>query len=193
MHSKVLELAKHFGVAFADRNACENHIFDGKTIAIRGGWPDVIDENCDCVYQDYDGPERKPRIFSDHDLLHEVAHYAVAFPEQRDLPEYGLESVSIAGEDYVPNVVDNIDYSMGYPPEATTQEFMAQMLCMIWGKAYGINVALSGTDNVYANWNAYEAFKFKEVSNHRNWIKCAWKAMIRLDQMGMLRKLPIPI
>lgn len=51
---------------------------------------------------------------SDHDLLHEIAHWIAAAPEQRDLPEYGLGPIAFQTYhiDNIPSVVDSEESSV---------------------------------------------------------------------------------
>jgi hypothetical protein len=171
MNPKVQQLANHFGVKLAYRSATGSHVFDGKSIAMSGGST---------------GTYR--RDFSDHDLLHDIAHYAVASPEQRDLPEYGLGIARIAGEIYVPNVVDISGIA-----EATIQEFMVQLLCVLWGRAYGISPELSATPNdpLLLSWDTYLIVKIND-STHPKCEVYMWQAIIRLRDNGMLDNLPLP-
>lgn len=165
MHRDVLRIATHFGVRIANRSATNNHIFDGKTIATYGGWP-------------------QRQTFSDHDLLHEIGHFVAASPEQRDLPEYGLGSVVDAGELYCTNVVDW--------EEGDTQEYMTQFLSVFWGMTYNISPHLSeGTPEGYADtWEHYLHNKIREVCvlGLGNCVSRMWTALIRLHERGLLTK-----
>lgn len=172
MNSKVQQIADHFGVKLAYRSARNSHVFDGKSIATCGG---------SGVHE---------RQFSDHNLLHEIAHYAVAAPEQRDLPEYGLGYAAIAGETYVPNVVDMSRNVV----ESTIQEFMVQLLCVLWGRAYDISSTLSDEPGeiLCSNWDNYLILKINQcICISDRWISYMWQALIRLKDSGMLDNLPL--
>ena len=181
MHPKVLALSRHFGVPIKERGCVFHHVFDGKSIATHGSKGE----------------------FTDHDLLHEIAHFVVAAPEQRDLPEYGLGYAAIAGE--LPTVCVVYDYDGPHTPytytrdnEGTIQEMMVQLLCIKWGMAYDINPKLSedkGKDNpLTQNWETYHQKKiFDSIENfEEGWIECNWEALIRLSKLGLLDHLPIP-
>jgi hypothetical protein len=186
MHPIIIPLAKHFGTKIENRNCFENHIYDGKTIAMFGS------------------KGGKPLVFSDHDLLHEIAHFAVAAPEQRDLPEYGVGNAYQAGEIYTPSVVDSkkIDPTFyedsdfqceDFGEEGQTQEAMVQFLCAKWGIHYNVSPVLSGEDPekfpVSSTWESYLDYKLDWLS--KNQPEYAWNALFRLEKMGLLSDFPI--
>lgn len=78
MHPIIQKVADILGIALADRNANDSWVWDGQTLAT---WS---------KYSSYDGIEERKRDFTDTWLLHEMGHWIVAKPWQRDLPEYGL-------------------------------------------------------------------------------------------------------
>jgi hypothetical protein len=149
MHPMIPQLAKRYGVQLSDRIAIDtnnglpptfkysNAIYNGKDLATRV-------QNWECVYDDDDNVKEviKTKVVDqlDHMLLHDIAHYVVAKEEQKDLPEFGLGS-PVYGEplgsdfqrtiDCVPSVVE-----LG---ESDIQEYMAQLLSIMWGKEYGIS------------------------------------------------------
>lgn len=180
MHPVIQKLADHFGVILSDRvcNSVWNeekldyeradHLFDGKTIAKHSRWGTL----------------------TDHDLMHEIAHFVCASPEQRDLPEYGLGYVVIHGQSYVPNVVD-MDSHM---QESNIQEMMTQFLCMKWGMAYGIPTAMAEESysgfNYAKDWDHYFELKMQEKLAESKRIEWGWEALFRLEKMGMLHSLP---
>lgn len=101
----------------------------------------------------FDGKQIFCGGMSEHDILHEVAHWVVARPEQRDLPEFGLGSL---GSDQAPLVVD--------PDEADTQEKAACLLSAMWAVHYGILDPTIG--RVYfENWTEYVKCSARGVSN----------------------------
>jgi hypothetical protein len=185
MHPVILALAKHFGTKIENRNCFENHIFDGKSIAMFGSiW-----------FQDGDGEcVRKPIEFSDHDLLHEICHFVVAAPEQRDLPEYGVGNPHECGEVNTPAVVGewrDEDWGFNWNNEGQIQEGMAQFLSVLWGTHYDISSRLSREEVFFApDWNAYLDCKIAEAIKI-NHIEFAWEALFRLEKMGLLNSFPI--
>ena len=103
--------------------------------------------------------------------MHEIAHYVVARPEQRDLPEYGLGYVAAAGENCCVGVVDH--------NESAIQEHMAQLLCVLWGERYGISPALPDLLPCMS-WQQYLVFKISESIYHMDSPEYMWEAMIRV-------------
>ncbi len=174
MHPTIQKIADHFGVVLSerscsaffplnfpdhdalDRDVQQEYVFDGTTTATKG----------------LHGP------MTDHDILHEIMHYAVAAPEQRDLPEYGLGTAFFNGSSYVVDVVDS--------DEAQVQEVMVQYLCIRWGSTLGVSSKLSAEEGNWdgdVSWAAYLDYKSAE---HQDQQDTAWKALIRLDQSGLL-------
>jgi hypothetical protein len=187
LSSKVYELAAHFGVKLADRNAWRSHRYDGKSIALWGRKmaPGSLR---------YDDLE-----LSDHEILHEIAHFVVAAPCQRDLPEYGLGYVGGLGELPCEDVVDDLGFShtMAFDTaEGQIQEHMAQFLCWRWGVAYGLSVYMSEYPNFADSWDQYIATKLREYDD-KDFVEKVhqyrWMALFRLDAMGLLRELPISV
>jgi hypothetical protein len=169
MHPKIMELATQYGVVFSDRDATGDYLYDGKTIAIRN----------------------QRGMFLDHDLLHEVVHFIIAAPEQKDLPEYGLgTSASNQCSLETPNVVDND--MLG--EEASIQESMVQFMCIKWGMQYSISPKLQeGYDA--PSWHHY--WELKEMESQFCTYQCGgdirfdgvkrrWLALFRLHQLGLL-------
>lgn len=200
MHSMILQLAKHHGVQLSDRIAIDPQdglpnffdasyaVFNGKDIATRlQDWKSTFDSEDNLI------AERPTTIKNqkDHSLLHEIAHYVVAKEEQRSLPEYGLGTVIYGeqlGETFdsdiktIPAVVDTY--------EGRIQEYMAQLLCVLWGKEYGISPKLAGFDS---SWDQYLISKFNDacqftyrsqIDTRYDGIPCMWEAMFRLEEMG---------
>jgi hypothetical protein len=76
MNAKLFDFAKKYGVVIAERSSTESYIWDGKTIANH------------CVLLGC------KQYFTDIHLAHEIAHWLVAAPWQRELPEYGMKSLT---------------------------------------------------------------------------------------------------
>jgi hypothetical protein len=75
IHDAVVQLAAAVGVPLVDRYARKSFVFDGESIALHS---DVGSS------------------YTDHEILHEVCHFMVAWPEQRKRPDYSLTSGSVA-------------------------------------------------------------------------------------------------
>lgn len=139
IHPAVLALSRRHQMFFAGRNCVNDYVWNGESLAIS--------------YLS----NRTLMDFSDHELLHEICHYIVAKPEQRDLPEYGLGQV-IPNARYVEDVVDY--------EEAFYQENLAQLLCIQFGKAHGIFPFLSQAPELsLPTWDSYLEFKDRSNQN----------------------------
>lgn len=74
-----MEYARRCGVTLAERNATNDYVWNGESIANH-------------YYQRIiNGPAVKV-YFDDYRLAHEIAHWIVATSEQRRIPEYGMGS-----------------------------------------------------------------------------------------------------
>lgn len=176
VNHNVLRLAKILGVKIEDRSVDNSYIFDGKSIAthfyhchwVGKGKRDAYGfEEEDLVRI----PGMSPVYLTDHDMLHEVLHFMVAAPEQRDLPEYGLGYVGSMCQEFVVDVVD-ID-------EANKQEGIVQLLCCYLGSKFGLHpqFCVVGNDPEYQTLNSWETyFKLKEKETHK-WETCIGPAM----------------
>lgn len=193
IHPAIYELADRYGVKIEDRDATKSWIFDGKSIA---------------TY--YTNPHKMSRSvrFTDHDILHEIGHYVAAKPEQKDLPEYGLSPGIVvpyvfggpggpfmdedfnfiyhqATKYYEEGVVDD--------SEQETQEQMAQLLSCVWGKQYGLSVALSESSDPLGDlsnlsWKEYLQYKIDNAQNKFTY-NARWEALFRLKEMEILQDL----
>lgn len=162
MHPSIQNLANRFGILLVDRNASETWIFDGTSIA---------------TYYNWRGDDELVH-FSDHDLLHEIAHWIAAKPEQRDLPEYGL-ALGIASEvramgpkgllwddEGCKRIMWTLNLMDGLVDreEQDIQEFLAQLICIKLGPLLGISPAMSEEKYIDSgftqNWDVYKAAKF---------------------------------
>lgn len=166
MNPVIMEIAKKVGVRIENRACDLGHIFDGSSIAthfysiknackIHPDW--AFATSCpDCIKEVRD--ESKPPTFlSDHDLLHEVMHFAACNPEQKDLPEFGLGDASFFNQTICPEVVDF--------KEGANQEYVVQLLCCYFGSKNEICPLLSDSPDWEGaeNWETYFTAK-KEMS-----------------------------
>lgn len=161
MNPRVPLIAESVGVRLNNRLATRHHLFDGTGISL--WW--------------YSKGLRRVMPMSDHDIIHEIGHYAAAAPEQRDLPEYGLGSADGShGQRYSPYVVDL--------KEAEIQECTAQLLSIYWGRKYDLCPYFSDAPNYATSWNEYELIKFGPVyDRHDGWVhRFSMKAYIEALQ-----------
>jgi hypothetical protein len=174
LHPKVVELANQFGVKLANRSCFDSNAFDGETIALaftKGRWELNEDPAKDVHIQ------ISSHYFSDHEVLHEIAHFVVAEPEQKDLPEYGLFNI-LPSTKPNPMVVDE--------EESNIQECMAQYLCIKWGTEYNITCRFfSEKFTESENWESYWNYKHskEEVERFGNE---KWTALVRLREKGLI-------
>lgn len=138
VHARVSTLAGLLGVPLVDRSATESYVYDGQSIATRST-PDFH--------------------YTDHEVLHEVCHWMVAWPEQRSRPDYGLGSGSVAdaaatgGRPHSEALNTRLlERWSGFPaesgglhyntyvcmPEELMQELTVQFMCCIIGPMLGI-------------------------------------------------------
>ena len=187
------DLADKFGVKLSDRIAIDvecgfpdffaakDAYYDGSSIATRiQRWAYLPKDMCPKSWGDV-GKGRSVLTLvdeaTDHHILHEIAHFVAASESQRDLPEYGLGTVvygtPLGGQDRwsyksIPAVVDS--------KESAIQECMAQLLCVFWGKRYGISDYLPELMNTQG-WDEYLSYKIGEWSQVRDsepmWIAIA--------------------
>lgn len=142
--SNVLALCERFGMTLAERYAEDDWVYDGDTVA---------------VYAWRNDPKGRKR-FSDHEILHELAHFvAVQDPDQRLLPEFGL----MAGILVVGAIEGLCDFEEVHYNEQDIQELLAQKLCIYWGRKYNISPIMSFDPEYTHSWNHYETLK-----NHEN-------------------------
>jgi hypothetical protein len=144
VHPVAEMLAGRYGIGLLSKLIWRKHIYDGKNVRL--WW--------------YGRRETRPLKglipLSDHDVIHEVAHFVAAAPEQRDLPEFGLGYTCTYGQAFVWDVVDR--------PEAEIQEMMAQMISIYWGRKYNLCAVMSDDPIFISTWDEYEDFKKKEHS-----------------------------
>lgn len=175
MSPEIQRLADQFGIQLEDR-CCGGHdlkqpVWNGKTLATKH------------LRVKYDGRDevvsRWEEPLSDHDFLHEIGHWLAAFPEQKDLSEYGLGAVAFSTYHFYhecPTIVDK--------DEAGIQEFLAQLLSIHWGQKYNLSPKLSSepTTEITTSWETYLSYKIQESIKY-NWTEDFWKALIRFQAM----------
>jgi len=176
MHPVVAQLARHYGVGFCAHLFFTGQAYCGKTrtIALRYS------------------KRGKLRYQTDHDLLHDIAHFVIASERQRNLPEFGFGFGTFIGE-------RQHGAHIGSIKDDDVQEAMAQFLCIKWGQTYGISPQLSGEKpETFPNWQVYLASKtdplaegFSEYAEQ--YYRNKWEALICLKTAGLLDELPIPI
>lgn len=174
MHSSVKALFEKYQIPVSDR-VCGGEpilqpVWNGMDLALfwcKTKWnreTDVIDST-----------EYIP--LSDHDLLHEIAHWVVAAPEQRDLPEYGLGAVAYntyhIGEVKLPDVVGS--------DEGSIQERLCWFVCCYWGMKHHISSVLSAEPGYAPTWEVYLNHKIQESLEHKP--ELSWEALIRFDRL----------
>lgn len=179
MHPKVQEIADHFGVVLSKRWFPPSSDYDSLT-----------------QYPAYDGKSIGIIGANEHDLLHEIGHWVAAEPEQRDLPEFGLGTPFYGTplgcvknkEDITFPVVVDFD-------ESETQEYMTQLLCILWGQSYGIPSVLRLYPGYGDTWEMYLDRKlnkeFGDTEQEEDFVRRMWTALVRLHQRGLLSP-PIP-
>ena len=187
MHPAIEMLATKYGIKIAERCASDSFVFDGETLATwycKGGRAFV---------DPFDGqayPEGEHIRYTDHDLLHEIAHFVVAEPCQKDLPEYGL-FVGIGNEGI--RSYANAEFQKLLPDyqglvdskEQDIQEYMVHFLCAYWGQKYGISPKFSSHPEsaTGASWEAYLLYKTNEYNERFVETEQSWKALFRLQEM----------
>jgi len=196
MHSVLQHLSQKLNVPIVERDALETWAFDGQNIA--NHWMDPPYQGTPPWSEDYPGA----RIdYTTAELLHELAHYFAAAPEQRDLPEYGLAMGIAKGSGYGPNGGEFRDAEgrlRGYSTamsalmglvdhyESEVQERLTWLLTIYWGKKYNIPCDFSDW-KVPFSWDDYYQFKF-QFNNGSPWHYCdqyqhAWEALIRFRNL----------
>lgn len=155
----LLQLADRVGVRIQDRPINKSYYFDGKSIAthyFKTTWSDDID--------DYIIDPTKRIDLLDHDILHEICHFIVASPEQRDLPEFGLGNVGLGCYDRIP-APQVMDLNDSQAENCNIQEFTTQMLCVLLGRRLGISVDLAESKGYASSWDEYEKKKLLEMTH----------------------------
>lgn len=168
---QVRNFAKLIGVPLARRHVFRRYVWDGETLGTFF----------------YDRKSRGFLPISDHSILHELCHYVVAAPEQRDLPEYGLGSVYSMRNQTRKTVVVVGDPAAEFANnESERQEVLTQHLCMILGPLFNISPVFSETPDWSGGkcWKDYEEEKRKDFRGD----SLSWEAF-RLEAKEIAERL----
>jgi len=154
------QLAQIVGCPIVERNAKESYVFDGQTIAANyAKFLGFEDE------KNYEGEKWGSAPYLDASLLHEVCHYLVALPEQRDLPEYGLALVS---DGAFPPYTSDYDGCVDQD-EQEAQELAVWMLAVKLGPWLKISSKLEDQYEGFADtWRQYQDAKIRERVEHHS-------------------------
>lgn len=157
----IRSLADQVGVEIGARCANKSYYFDGKSIAdhyFKTTWSDFLE---DYVID----PSKKVNLL-DHDILHEICHFIVAEPIQRNLPEFGLGNLGLGCYDIIsaPQVVDSDDFLR---KNCLIQEYTTQQLCVMLGRRLKISVDLAQSLGYAHSWDNYEQKKLCELGYNR--------------------------
>lgn len=110
---RIRQLARKWGTRIRKRS-CIDYAFNGKTIA------------------ELDAAE-KPKRRSDSNLIHDIAHFVVADPERRTIPEFGLGDSPDTGR-------FNTPMTKGMTPKkAQDEEELASALGIYWERELGLD------------------------------------------------------
>lgn len=153
IHPEIRALCAHVGMRLANRHTWRKPIWDGETLGTFF----------------YNRFVKQFMPLADHDLLHEVCHFMIAAPEQRDLPEYGLGYVAAFGgsQAYNPNVVDDFGH------ESEMQEMSCWVLACMLGPSMGITPLLCDQrkgmwSESTGTWSTYFQYKLDEIQDYNN-------------------------
>lgn len=82
MHPKLRALADKVGMPVSERSSYNSYLWDGKTLALN--WQREVWDEDFLVLQRVEDPQP----YDDFTLAHEIAHWVVADPVEREFPEY---------------------------------------------------------------------------------------------------------
>lgn len=171
MHFAVKELASKHGVELSSRSCSGGYLFDGKSVALYC--------NPDYGQDDFDACRSQKQYIGDFQALHEIAHFVVAEPWQRDLPELGLMVLSGFRPFYPTGgarTYEEFEKVVGGLLDRKDQDFQeacAYFLGLRWCEQYGIEIPsenqLEGstyfTDDFELGWRAITKVRgIEEVS-----------------------------
>lgn len=174
-----MALIQKFQIPVSDRSSYNSYLWDGKTLALNFQ-REIWDEDCDVLLKVCD-----PEPFDDFTIAHEIAHYVVADPIEREFPEWasfiGIEPRANGGLKW-----DNLEYnSAEYKRQVSFQEGLltldeqnfreacADFLAVHWCDMFGIKVEDA----------ARPIFKY---SNNPAFYEFGWKAIIWLREKGLM-------
>lgn len=174
MHAAVQNLLDKYKIPTSSTRICGGEpvfepVWNGQDLAIywcRASWNTDSDEII----------STEEIALSDHDLLHEIAHFVVATPEQKNVPEYGLGAVAF----YTYHMRDEI-HRVVDAEEGSIQERLCWFLCCYWGMKYNISAILSESPDYVHTWEEYLDKKIQESLNYKP--EMAWQALIRFRKI----------
>ena len=111
---KIYQLARKWGTRIYKRSCAGSFSYNGKTIAL---------------YSDHNKSKQR----STSDIIHDIAHFVVATPKRRKLPEFGL-GTSPDNYTRLTFPADGMNYSM-----AQTEEELASVLGIYWEREIGLD------------------------------------------------------
>lgn len=181
MHSGLREIANRFQAPLSDRSCLNGYIYDGKTIATNFQ-KETWDDNCKKVLSVSD-----PLPIPDDWMAHEIAHWVVADPTEREFPEYGC-ALGIVGFGAYPLKFQGVAESLEYKrleslaegllqkEEQEFREHCADFLAVHWCDQLGIPVIEEG--------RPINKFLSPKYEHYR--IEDGWKAIIWLRERGLI-------
>lgn len=136
MHPFVANLIEKYNIPTSNRSCYLSRIWNGKDLAL--------------FYEGFTDEGETPRLYrmEDFDILHEIAHFVVATPVEREFPEYGLETAythGASGRDW--SLIHSekerhlaLEEAKGVltPRENTFRELTADFLGCYWAREAGI-------------------------------------------------------
>lgn len=165
MHPGLAEIARHHGIPLGERSCASDHLYNGRDIALyyqRCSWDDALNDF---------------QPLPDSDMAHELAHWVVALPVEREFPEYGcaLHVVGLGSGKPLPShllereVIESYLSNVLLPEEQEFREFCADFLGVGWCLRLSIPVEE----------RAHPAYKYRDDPE-------AWRAIIWLRDRGLI-------
>lgn len=172
MNNHLRNLAESYGVPLSDRSCYNSHIWNGKTLALNFQREVWDDEGERLLFVG------DPQPLPDFDLAHEIAHWVVANPVEREFPEYGGDWLTYSP--YIANggltggeLAKNWEGVLNRE-EQNFREACADFLGVYWCDIFGIEVKEEWRPiNKYSNYTG----KLYEVG---------WEAIIWLRKEGWI-------
>lgn len=178
MYSPVVKaIADHYGITIADRVCGGGNIlkpcYDGTTIASQ--WCEFsrnYDQGGRCSFT------QRIVDLTDHDLLHEIAHWVVGEPEQRTIPDFGMGPVVFGTSDIFTQQVE-----IGYH-ERLQQEMTCWLVGEHWGRRHNLPATLSFEPSYAPSWDEFQQKKAEQGKQFGEWWVRAHKKFNELLQSG---------
>ena len=133
---RIKQLADKYGARLSTRAMQPTFAYNGKTIALN---------------------ETKGSLRTDANIIHDIAHYAVASIERRKLPEFGLGTSPDRPRFRAKLVIDRSD--------AQHEEELASALGIYWEREFGMDWEHTYNDHCWQFEDGPD--KEKEIFNHR--------------------------